>query len=44
MISLIAGVEYKKDYYKDVGIEPEEQLMFSITIMPFAKINKLSDR
>ena len=41
---LIAGVEYKKDYYKDVGIEPEEQLMFSITIMPFAKINKLSDR
>ena len=40
---LIAGVEYKKDYYKDVGIEPEEQLMFSITIMPFAKINKLSD-
>ena len=41
---LIAGVEYKKDYYKDVGIEPEEQLMYSITIMPFAKINKLSDR
>ena len=41
---LIAGVEYKKDYYKDVGIEPEEQLMFSITIMPFAKINKVSDR
>ena len=41
---LIAGVEYKKDYYKDVGIEPEEQLMFSITIMPFAKINKASDR
>ena len=41
---LIAGVEYKKDYYKDVGIEPEEQLMFSITIMPFAKINKMSDK
>ena len=41
---LIAGVEYKKDYYKDVGVEPEEQLMFSITIMPFAKINKMSDK
>ena len=41
---LVAGVEYKKDYYKDVGIEPEEQLMFSITIMPFAKINSLSGK
>ena len=41
---LIAGVEYKKDYYKDVGVEQEEQLMFSITIMPFAKINKMSDK
>ena len=35
---LVAGLEYKKDYYQDVNIEPEEQLLFSITIMPFAKM------
>jgi LPS-assembly protein len=35
---LVAGIEYKKDYYQDVNIEPEEQVLFSITIMPFTKI------
>jgi len=35
---LVAGIEYKKDYYQDINIDPEEQLLFTITIMPFAKI------
>jgi LPS-assembly protein len=36
---LVAGIEYKKDYYTDGALKPEEQLFFSITIMPFGKIN-----
>ena len=36
---LIAGIEYKKDYYNDKSLKPEELLFFSITIMPFGKIN-----
>ena len=36
---LIAGIEYKKDYYSDGSLKPDEQLFFSITIMPFGKVN-----
>ncbi len=36
---LIAGLEYKKDYYSDGSLKPDEQIFFSITIMPFGKIN-----
>ena len=36
---LIAGIEFKKDYYSDNSLKPEELLFFSITIMPFSKIN-----
>ena len=36
---LVAGVEYKKDFYSDGSMKPEEQLFFSITILPFGKIN-----
>ena len=36
---LIAGVEFNKNYYSDGSLKPEEQLFFSITIMPFGKIN-----
>ena len=36
---LVAGIEYKKDYYQDANISPEEQLLFSITIIPFAKVD-----
>jgi LPS-assembly protein len=32
---LIAGIKYKKDYYKDGDIIPKEELFFSITIVPF---------
>jgi len=35
MDCLVAGIEYKKDYYSDGNLKPEEQLFFSITIMPF---------
>ena len=34
---LAAGIEYKKDYYNDGSLKPEEQLFFTITIMPFGK-------
>jgi len=36
---LIAGIEYKKDYYTDVSIKPDEQLFFSITVLPFGSVN-----
>ena len=36
---LTAAVEYKKDYYSDGDLKPEEQLFFSITIVPFGKTN-----
>jgi LPS-assembly protein len=36
---LIAGIEFKKNYYNDKSLKPEELLFFSITIMPFGKIN-----
>ena len=32
---LIAGIKYRKDYYKDGDIIPKEELFFSITIIPF---------
>ena len=34
---LIAGIEYNKAYYSTATIKPEEQLFFSITIIPFGK-------
>ena len=35
MDRLVAGIEYKKDYYKDIGLKTSEKIFFSITIMPF---------
>ena len=35
MDCLTAGVEYKKNYYNDGDIKPQESLFFSITLMPF---------
>jgi LPS-assembly protein len=32
---LVAGIKYRKDYYKDGDIIPKEELFFSITIVPF---------
>ena len=36
---LRAALEYNKNYYNDNDVKPEEELLFSITIMPFSKIN-----
>ena len=35
MDCLTAGVEYKKNYYSDGNLKPEESIFFSITLMPF---------
>ena len=37
---LVAGIEYKKNYYNSGGLRPDESLFFSITFMPFEnKVN-----
>jgi LPS-assembly protein len=36
---LVAGIEFKKDFYSDGSLQPEEQLFFSVTIMPFGKFS-----
>ena len=35
MDCLTAGIEYKKSYYSDESIKPEESIFFSITFLPF---------
>ena len=39
---LTAAIEYNKEYYNDVDLQPNEQLYFSVTIVPFTKINSPS--
>tara|TARA_Y100001970_G_scaffold269062_1_gene361010 strand:- start:85 stop:2490 length:2406 start_codon:yes stop_codon:yes gene_type:complete len=34
---LVAAIEYNKEYYNDSDLEPEEQLFFTLTIVPFGK-------
>jgi len=34
---LVAALEYNKEYYNDGDLEPEEQLFFTLTIVPFGK-------
>ena len=36
---LIAGIEYKKEYYKDRDLKPSEQIFFSLTFTPFTSIS-----
>ncbi len=36
---LTAALEYNKDYYTDGNLKPEENLLFSIKIIPFGNIN-----
>jgi len=31
---LVAGIQYKKNYYNDADVKPTEELFFSITIIP----------
>jgi len=39
---LTAALEYNKNYYKDNDLEPEENILFSIKIIPFGKISSPS--
>ena len=39
---LIAGVEYNKQFYSDRDLQPTENLMFTLTIIPFGKISSPS--
>jgi len=36
---LTAAIEYNKEYYNDQDLRPEEQLLFTLTIVPFGRIN-----
>ena len=36
---LKASVEYKKTFYDDVDLDPDENIFFSITIIPFGSLN-----
>ena len=41
---LVAGLKYKKTYYSDRDLEPSEDFMFSITLIPITSIEqKISD-
>ncbi len=39
---LRAGLVYRREFYKDSEIEPEDSLMFKITLVPFGSINSPS--
>ena len=36
---LKAAIEYKKTYYEDVGISPDENIFFTLSIVPFASLS-----
>ena len=36
---LRAGIEFNKSFYSDKDLEPENTLLFTLTIIPFGKIN-----
>ena len=36
---LRAGLVYRREFYKDSELEPENSLMFKITLIPFGDIN-----
>ena len=39
---LRAGLVYRREFYKDSEIEPEDSLMFKITLTPFGNLNSPS--
>ena len=39
MIVLRAGLVYRREFYNDSEIEPENSLMFKITLTPFGNLN-----
>ena len=36
---LAASIEYNKDFYTDTSIEPDESILFKLTIIPFSEIS-----
>ena len=38
---LTASIEYDKDYYTDADLQPEETLLFKITIVPFTTFENI---
>ena len=36
---LKAAIEYNKNYYNDSDVKPEEELLFTLTIVPFTKLS-----
>ena len=36
---LAAAIEYKKDYYSDRDLVPEESIFLTLTIIPFGSAN-----
>ena len=36
---LTAGFSYRREFYQDADLEPKDSIMFSITFVPFSKIN-----
>ena len=36
---LKAGLVYRREFYKDSELEPENSLMFKVTLVPFGNIN-----
>ena len=39
---LTASLEYNKEYYKDVNLEPEENIFFKLTLKPLGEISSPS--
>ena len=36
---LPAGLTYRREFYQDADLEEKDSLLFSITFVPFSKIN-----
>ncbi len=41
---LTAAIQYNKDYYSDKDLKPNEEIFFSISIIPFSSVNSPSKR
>ena len=41
---LTASIQYNKDYYSDKDLKPNEEIFFTISIMPFSSVNSPSKR
>ena len=41
---LTAALQYNKDYYSDKYLKPNEEIIFTISIVPFSSINSPSKR